>query len=254
MRPTATRRPRPRPLDRATEGSERAGPEPPRGAAPGGARRRRARRRRASLRPALAAAQASDDEDLRDFLVEAIALEQVTVLAYSTAAERRGRRRPEAHAGASSATRSRRTPTRCAARSTSSASTRPRRPTRPPTRRSFDDVDGLDDEAAQRLTDLLEELDGLDRPRRAARLPARARGRAARLLLGDGPGLDSEDLSTTAPRSPAARPSTWSSSRRARRRAGRCGRDGGDRATARRSRRRVSDGPSRARRRPRARS
>lgn len=40
-----------------------------------------------TLGPALARAQAPDDEDLRDFLVEAIGLEQITVLAYATAAD-----------------------------------------------------------------------------------------------------------------------------------------------------------------------
>ena len=45
------------------------------------------------LRAAPASAQAPDDEDLRDFLVEAIGLEQVTVLAYSSASDAAPRQR-----------------------------------------------------------------------------------------------------------------------------------------------------------------
>ena len=39
------------------------------------------------LRPALAGAQSATDEDLRDFLADAIGLEQITVLAYASAAD-----------------------------------------------------------------------------------------------------------------------------------------------------------------------
>jgi len=40
-----------------------------------------------ALRPAFAVAQSTADDDLRDFLQQAIGLEQITVLAYSTAAD-----------------------------------------------------------------------------------------------------------------------------------------------------------------------
>ena len=109
--------------------------QPPRGAAPRCARRRRRSPRPASLRPALAAAQRADDEDLRDFLVEAIGLEQVTVLAYATAADASGGAdaardagglpRPGAGARERAAQRDRLARLRSPARP----------PTRPPTRR-----------------------------------------------------------------------------------------------------------------------
>ena len=44
----------------------------------------------ALLRPAIARAQSSDDDDLNDFLEPAIELEQATALAYETAAEAKG--------------------------------------------------------------------------------------------------------------------------------------------------------------------
>ena len=121
-----------RPLRPARTPSERRRPQPPRRAPPR-ALAAGALAAAGTLRPALALAQSTNDDDLRDFLVHAIGLEQIAVLAYSTAADANGveaklkstlnrfRDQEQAHASA------------CARRSTRSASTRRTRPTRPRT-------------------------------------------------------------------------------------------------------------------------
>ena len=70
------------------------------------------------LRPLTALAQSSTDEDLRDFLAPTIALEQIAVFAYDAALDAKGASPDETGSSSASATRSRRTPTRCARRST----------------------------------------------------------------------------------------------------------------------------------------
>ncbi len=149
------------------------------------------------LRAAPAVAQATDDEDLRDFLVEAIGLEQVTVLAYSTAAADAGadlkptfeqfRDQEQAHANALR----------------SAIDELGFDPPEPPDSATdtgvFDDVEGLDDDAAERLTDRLGRDRRRERARPAARRPAlKLENDQLSYYCAQGPGLDSEDLATTA--------------------------------------------------------
>jgi rubrerythrin len=147
-------------------------------------------------RPALAAAQTSDDEDLRDFLVEAIGLEQVTVLAYSTAAEQAGadfnrtfelfRDQEQAHANA----------LRSAIDELGFDPPEP--PDSPTDTGVFEDVEGLDDDAAKRLGDRLGEIrdaDGLDQ---LIGVLLELEDEQITYYGTEGPGLDSYDLATTA--------------------------------------------------------
>lgn len=62
----------------------------------------------------------------------------------------------------------------------------------------FDGVDGLSDEASERLGDLLTELDGLAERRELIDYLTRLEGDQLDLYIGRGPDLDSVDLSTTA--------------------------------------------------------
>jgi len=149
------------------------------------------------LGPALAAAQSTDDDDLRDYLLEATGLEQVAVLAYQTAADAKGtepvlRRslqrfgaQEQAHADA----------WRSALDSLGFD------PPDPPDDATdtgvFEDVDGLSDEAANELTGLLDKLDGLTKPEALLRFLVQVEERELRYYLDEAPGLDSEDLSTT---------------------------------------------------------
>ena len=136
------------------------------------------------LRPGAALAQSTDDDDLRDFLATAIAIEQVAVLAYSTAADAPGtdptlkgtfetfRDQEQAHASALKSALE------------SIGFDAPDAPSSPTDTGVLDDVDGLDDDEATKLQDLLGKLDGIkgeaalqllaDLERRAA-APLRAR-------------------------------------------------------------------------------
>ena len=126
------------------------------------------------------------------------------------------------------ATRSRRTPTHCGPRSTRSASTLPTPPDSTTDSAVFEDVDGLSAEAAERLIDLLEELDGARGAARAARLAAQARAEQLALYIGQGARRSTASTwRPPAPRSPAARPSTWSCSSPSSASAPRGGRRGG---------------------------
>ena len=110
------------------------------------------------VRPALAAAQSTDDEDLRDFLVEAIALEDVTVLAYVTAIDQAGpdlkpaleklRDQEQAHANALNNA------------SDQLGFDAPDAPDSPTDTGVYDDIDGLDDETVKHLDDRLGEIAG----------------------------------------------------------------------------------------------
>jgi hypothetical protein len=146
------------------------------------------------LRPALAAAQSPDDEDLRDFLVEAIALEQVTVLAYSTAADADRdsratyegfRDQEQAHANA----------LRQAIDGLGFDA--PDAPDSPTDTGVLDGVDGLDADAVKRLTDQLDALDKAKTPEQFLDLLTSLENEQLTYYAGQGPALDSSDLSTT---------------------------------------------------------
>jgi rubrerythrin len=147
------------------------------------------------LRPALAAAQ-TEDEELRDFLVEAIGLEQVTVLAYSTAADQAGpdlkrvleelRDQEQAHANA------------LRSAIDELGFDPPEAPDSPTDTEVFDGVEGLDDDAAKTLTDRLEAIgdaDGLDQ---LLDQLLSLEDEQITYYCTEGPRLDSYDLATTA--------------------------------------------------------
>jgi rubrerythrin len=149
------------------------------------------------LRPGAALAQSTEDEDLRDFMVEAIGLEQVAVLAYAEAADAQGvsaplrqtlelfRDQEQAHANA----------LRSAIDSLGFDA--PDAPDSTTDTEVFDEVDGLSDESAERLTGLLERLDGLRDRDELLEFLAGIETDQLDLYLGSGPDLDSEDLSVT---------------------------------------------------------
>jgi rubrerythrin len=148
------------------------------------------------MRPAFAAGQSADDEDLRDFLVEAIGLEQVTVLAYATAAEEADssdRRRLEgfrdqeqAHANA----------LRNALDSLGFDPPEP--PDSPADTGVFGDVEGLDSETANRLVDRLGEIQRAKSPAELLELLESLETDQLTYYVEQGPALDSADLATTA--------------------------------------------------------
>jgi rubrerythrin len=145
----------------------------------------------------LAAAQSTADDDLRDYLVEATGLEQVAVLAYSSAADARGaqpvlrktllafRDQEQAHANA----------WRTALDSLGFDAPDP--PSSPADTDVFSDVDGLSDDAAKRLTGLLDDLDKLTKPDELLTYLAELERAQLAYYVGDAPDLDSEDLATT---------------------------------------------------------
>ena len=146
-------------------------------------------------RPALAGAQATEDEDLRDFLVGAISLEQLAVLAYSTAA-REGdtdlgptletfRDQEQAHANALRQALD------------TLGFDLPDAPDSATDTGAFEDVDGLDSEQSERLLDLLDELDGLSSPRQYLDYLARLEDEQLTYYTSEGPVVDSVDLTTT---------------------------------------------------------
>jgi rubrerythrin len=145
--------------------------------------------------PALSRAQSPADEDLRDFLVEAIALEQVTVLAYATAADAAGgelattlerfRDQEQAHANALRAALD------------SLGFDPPEPPDSPADTGVLDGVEGLSDETAARLTTALEDLDGLERPEEILAEIQKLETEQLRFYIAQGPVGESVDLSTT---------------------------------------------------------
>jgi rubrerythrin len=146
-------------------------------------------------RPALAGAQAADDEDLRDFLVGAISLEQLAVLAYSTAA-REGdtdigptletfRDQEQAHANALRQALD------------TLGFDLPDAPDSATDTGAFEDVDGLASQQSERLLDLLDELGGLSSPRRYLEYLARLEDEQLTYYTSEGPAVDSVDLTTT---------------------------------------------------------
>jgi rubrerythrin len=149
-----------------------------------------------ALRPALAGAQSTEDEDLRDFLVEAIGLEQVTVLAYAgaaDAAESTDRRQLEdfrdqeqAHANA------------LRSAIDELGYDPPEAPDSPTDTGVFDDVDGLSSEARDQLVSQLDDIDGAKTPQDFLDVLIELETAQVQLYAGQGPALDSADLATTA--------------------------------------------------------
>jgi Ferritin-like domain len=146
-------------------------------------------------RPARAGAQAAGDEDLRDFLVGAISLEQLAVLAYSTAA-RQGdtdigptletfRDQEQAHANALRQALD------------TLGFDLPDAPDSATDTGAFEDVDGLDSELSVRLLGLLDELGGLSSPRQYLEYLARLEDEQLTYYTSEGPAVDSVDLTTT---------------------------------------------------------
>ncbi|MQA75844.1 MAG: hypothetical protein GEU88_16180 [Solirubrobacterales bacterium] len=148
------------------------------------------------LTPALAAAQSSDDEDLRDFLAPAIALEQITVLAYATAADANGvepflrdrletfRDQEQAHASALRQALD------------SLGFDVPEEPSAVDDTGVFD-IDGIDDAQMTEFTRLLGRIGEVKKRDDALDLLAQLERRQLDYYLSEAPGLDSEDLSTT---------------------------------------------------------
>ena len=147
------------------------------------------------VRAAPAAAQNPDDEDLRDFLVGAISLEQLAVLAYSTAARDGGtdiqvtlerfRDQEQAHA----------TALRNALDTIGFDLPDP--PDSTTDTGAFEDVDGLDAEASERLLGLLDELDGLGSPRDFLTYLVKLEDEQVTYYTAEAPAADSVDLTTT---------------------------------------------------------
>jgi hypothetical protein len=146
-------------------------------------------------RPARAGAQAAGDEDLRDFLVGAISLEQLAVLGYSTAA-RQGdtdigptletfRDQEQAHANALRQALD------------TLGFDLPDAPDSATDTGAFEDVDGLDSEQSERLLDLLDELGGLSSPRQYLEYLAGLEDEQLIYYASEGPAVDSVDLTTT---------------------------------------------------------
>ena len=149
------------------------------------------------LRPALAGAQSATDEDLRDFLAEAIGLEQITVLAYASAADAADsggdrqrledfRDQEQAHANA------------LRSAIDEIGFDPPEAPDSPTDTGVFDDVDGLDTETADRLKGQLGDLGKARSPDQFVTLLTDLETDQLTLYAGQGPALDSADLATTA--------------------------------------------------------
>jgi rubrerythrin len=145
--------------------------------------------------PALAGAQTPADEDLRDFLVEAISLEQLAVLAYETAA-REGdpklRARMEAFGD-----QERAHATALRAALDSLGFDLPPAPDSTTDNSVFEDLDGLSAEAADELTELLDELDELARPAQYADYLLELESRQLGFYATAGAEVESVDLTTT---------------------------------------------------------
>ncbi len=149
------------------------------------------------LRPVAAGAQDTEQEDLRDFLVEAITLEQIAALAYETAAEASGvepalrdsltrlRDQEQAHA--------------VALRSAldSLGYDLPDPPDSPEDAGVFDDVEGLEDEAATKLKATLGELGEITKPEEYLTYLIGLEREQIGYYVNSAPALPSDDLSTT---------------------------------------------------------
>ena len=149
------------------------------------------------VRPVAATAQSTDDEDLRDFLAEAIALEQIGVLAYALASESKGvdartgrlferlRDQDQAHANAF------RQAIDSLGFDASDA------PADPGDSAVYDDAEGIDDELAKDLSALLARLADPEDRGEWLGLLLEIEQREIRFYLARAPALDSTDLAIT---------------------------------------------------------
>ncbi len=147
------------------------------------------------LRPALALAQSSSDDDLRDYLVPAVGLEQITVLAYASALDASDpndrdlitqfRDQEQAHASA----------WREAVDSLGFDS--PDAPNAPDDTTVFDGVDGLDDATVSEFKDLLGKIGDAKGSQQFYAVIADLEKRQIAYYLGGAPDVDSYDLART---------------------------------------------------------
>lgn len=147
------------------------------------------------LRPALAAAQSTADDDLRDYLVPAVGLEQITVLAYASAIDSVDpgdrellttfRDQEQAHASA----------WREALDSLGFDSPDP--PDSATDTGVFDGVDGLDDTTASTYKELLGKIGDAKTPQQFYDLIADLEKRQIAYYVEKAPAVDSFDLATT---------------------------------------------------------
>jgi rubrerythrin len=148
--------------------------------------------------PLRAAAQVSaETEDLRDFLAEAIAREQITALAYAEAGQAGGldpgaertltrfRQQEQAHVNALTSAIE------------SIGYDAPDAPSDPQDDGVFDGVDGIDDETATDLGDMLAKVGEPTNAKGYLELLLGLEAGQIRFYLDRGPALDSEDLRTT---------------------------------------------------------
>ena len=148
------------------------------------------------VKPLAAAAQSEEEADLRDFLVEAIGYSQIAVLAYANAVSAPGadpklnetlerfRAQDQAHANAFGQALD------------SLGFDPPDAPDSAADTAVFDDVEGLDAEAADRLKAELGKLEGVKPPDQIRTLVGAEQAQID-YLAGAAPGLESEDLATT---------------------------------------------------------
>lgn len=147
------------------------------------------------LGPALAAAQNPDDEDLRDFLVGAISLEQLAVLAYAAAAREADpklrstledlRAQEVAHA------------TALRAAMDSLGFDLPVAPDSTTDSAAFEGVEGLDEGLSEELVRLLKQLDGISKPPQYLDYLIEVEAEQLAYYATEGPLFESIDLTTT---------------------------------------------------------
>lgn len=149
------------------------------------------------LGPAAARAQSEDEEGLRDFLVEAVGRSQLAVLAYASAAELAGmdpnrkatlerlRDQDQAHANALRKALD------------TLGFDPPDAPDSPEDTGVFDDVEGLDDDAAGELQAALSDLADLKTAPEHVVYIVEAERAQIDYYLASAPGLGSEDLAIT---------------------------------------------------------
>jgi len=147
------------------------------------------------LGPALAAAQSPDDEDLRDFLVGAISLEQLAVLAYATAArDGEPKLRPtmeafrdqeQAHA------------TALRAALDSLGFDLPAPPDSTTDSAAFEGLEGLDAEQTKQRVRLLDRLDAISKPQQYLDYLLELEADQLGYYVDQGPLVESVDLTTT---------------------------------------------------------
>jgi len=148
------------------------------------------------LRPALASAQSTEDDDLRDFLAEATGLEQITVLAYATAAEEADAADRQLFADFRDQEQAHATALRTALDSLGFEP--PDAPDSPEDEGVFDDIDGLDEDTATELKELLASLGEANGADSFLELLADLEQRQIAYYVAGTAELDSYDLATTA--------------------------------------------------------